>query len=75
MIILDACDEMLDMGFREDIEFVLKTPDQSRCFVFWQQVPIILVNSKTKQSEMLKVTYQNLQFQYVIYFKVREQMK
>jgi ATP-dependent RNA helicase DeaD len=35
MVVLDEADEMLDMGFREDIEFVLRAVPESRQTVFF----------------------------------------
>ncbi|HHT19614.1 MAG: DEAD/DEAH box helicase [Euryarchaeota archaeon] len=81
MIILDEADEMLDMGFREDIEFVLeKIPDQRQMLLFSATMsPIILGLTRKYQNnpEMLKVTHQELTVPEIrqVYFEVREQMK
>jgi ATP-dependent RNA helicase DeaD len=81
MVVLDEADEMLDMGFREDIEFILRdTPPERQTLLF----------SATMSREILKLTkkYQNdPQFLKVvpkeltvpetqqIYFEVKEKMK
>ena len=81
MIILDEADEMLDMGFRDDIEFVLgKIPDQRQMLLFSATMsPIILGLTRKYQNnpEMLKVTHQELTVPEIrqLYFEVREQMK
>lgn len=39
-VVLDEADEMLDLGFREDLEFILaKTPDDRRTLLFSATVP------------------------------------
>ena len=39
-IVLDEADEMLDLGFREDMEFILKaTPDDRRTLLFSATLP------------------------------------
>ncbi len=50
--VLDEADEMLDLGFREDLEFILKaTPDTRRTLLFSATVP--------REIEALARTYQN----------------
>ena len=52
---LDEADEMLDLGFREDMEFILKTtPDTRRTLLFSATLPRTII-SITKQ-------YQNAPF-------------
>ena len=81
MIILDEADEMLDMGFREDIEFVLEQiPNQRQMLLFSATMsPIILGITRKYQNnpEMLKVAHQELTVPEIqqIYFEVKEQMK
>ncbi len=51
-VVLDEADEMLDLGFREDLEFILKaTPDTRRTLLFSATVP--------REIEGLARTYQN----------------
>ncbi|NYB51365.1 MAG: DEAD/DEAH box helicase [Methanobacteriaceae archaeon] len=81
MIILDEADEMLDMGFRDDIEFVLEQiPAQRQMLLFSATMsPVILGLTRKYQNnpEMLKVAHQELTVPEIeqIYFEVREQMK
>ena len=50
-VVLDEADEMLDMGFREDLEFILAAaPDDRRTLMFSATVP--------KQIAQLAKTYQ-----------------
>lgn len=50
--VLDEADEMLDMGFREDLEFILEgAPDERRTLLFSATVP--------RAIERLAETYQN----------------
>ncbi|BDZ67979.1 hypothetical protein GCM10025860_14270 [Methanobacterium ferruginis] len=81
MIILDEADEMLDMGFRDDIEFVLEQiPDQRQMLLFSATMsPIILGLTRKYQNnpEMLKVAHQEITVPEIqqIYFEVKEKMK
>lgn len=81
MIILDEADEMLDMGFRDDIEFVLEhIPEERQMLLFSATMsPQILGITRKYQNkpEMLKVAHQELTVPEIeqIYFEVREQMK
>jgi ATP-dependent RNA helicase DeaD len=81
MIILDEADEMLDMGFRDDIEFVLEhIPDQRQMLLFSATMsPIILGLTRKYQNnpEMLKVAHQEITVPEIqqIYFEVKEKMK
>lgn len=80
-IILDEADEMLDMGFRDDIEFVLEQiPSKRQMLLFSATMsPIILGITRKYQNkpEMLKVAHQELTVPEIeqIYFEVKEQMK
>lgn len=81
MIILDEADEMLDMGFRDDIEFVLEQiPDQRQMLLFSATMsPVILGLTRKYQNnpEMLKVAHQEITVPEIqqVYFEVKEQMK
>jgi ATP-dependent RNA helicase DeaD len=81
MIILDEADEMLDMGFRDDIEFILgRIPDQRQMLLFSATMsPVILGLTRKYQNnpEMLKVAHQELTVPEIrqIYFEVKEKMK
>ncbi len=81
MIVLDEADEMLDMGFRDDIEFVLEQiPAQRQMLLFSATMsPVILGLTRKYQNnpEMLKVAHQELTVPEIeqIYFEVKEQMK
>jgi len=81
MIILDEADEMLDMGFRDDIEFVLEQIPQERQMLLFSATmsPQILgiTRKYQKNPEMLKVAHQEITVPEIqqIYFEVKEQMK
>jgi ATP-dependent RNA helicase DeaD len=81
MIILDEADEMLDMGFRDDIEFVLEQiPEQRQMLLFSATMsPVILGLTRKYQNnpEMLKVAHQEITVPEIhqVYFEVKEQMK
>ncbi|MBC3541658.1 DEAD/DEAH box helicase [Rufibacter sediminis] len=76
-IILDEADEMLDMGFREDIEFVLTKMPEDRQTVFFSATmskPIMELTRKYQTNpEIVKVTQQQLTVTNIeqIYFEVR----
>ncbi|ALJ00838.1 DEAD/DEAH box helicase [Rufibacter tibetensis] len=76
-IILDEADEMLDMGFREDIEFVLTKMPEDRQTVFFSATmskPIMELTRKYQTNpEIVKVTQQQLTVNNIeqIYFEVR----
>src|SRR3954462_3084183 len=43
-VVLDEADEMLDMGFREDMEFILETtPETRRTLLFSATLPRVIV--------------------------------
>jgi len=64
LIILDEADEMLNMGFREDIETVLKkVPDERQTLLFSATMsPEIMAITKNYQTEpvLIKVAKQNM---------------
>jgi ATP-dependent RNA helicase DeaD len=64
IVVLDEADEMLDMGFRDDIEFILKTVRESRQTVLFSATmpKSILELSKKylKKPEMVKVVPKEL---------------
>ncbi|MBK0403122.1 DEAD/DEAH box helicase [Adhaeribacter sp. BT258] len=80
-IILDEADEMLDMGFREDIEFVLtKVPESRQTILFSATMskPIMEITKKfQKNPHIVKVTHTELTVTNIeqVYFEVRNNMK
>ncbi len=81
MMILDEADEMLDMGFREDIETILvKVPEQHQTIMFSATLsPEILSLSKRflNEPEFIKVVRKELTVPNIeqIYFDVKERTK
>ncbi|MFZ0441023.1 MAG: DEAD/DEAH box helicase [Methanobacterium sp.] len=81
ILVLDEADEMLDMGFREDIEFVLDyIPDQRQILLFSATMsPDILYITRRYQDdpEFLKVVPKELTVPETeqVYFEVKEKMK
>lgn len=81
ILVLDEADEMLDMGFREDIEFVLDyIPDERQILLFSATMsPDILYITRRYQDdpEFLKVVPKELTVPETkqIYFEVKEKMK
>ena len=81
MLVLDEADEMLDMGFREDIEFVLDyIPDERQILLFSATMsPDILYITRRYQEapEFLKVVPKELTVPEIkqVYFEVKEKMK
>jgi len=63
-VVLDEGDQMLDMGFREDIEFILKkTPQKRQTLLFSATMPqpIIEISKRFQnKSEFVRVQYQEL---------------
>ncbi len=59
-VILDEADEMLDMGFREDLEFILKaTPVERRTLLFSATLPkgiVHLAQSYQRDAQRIAVT-------------------
>jgi ATP-dependent RNA helicase DeaD len=56
-VVLDEADEMLDLGFREDMEFILKTtPESRRTLLFSATLPRGIVNlAKQYQHQAFRV--------------------
>ncbi|MEM6310905.1 MAG: DEAD/DEAH box helicase [Pseudomonadota bacterium] len=57
-VILDEADEMLDLGFREDLEFILdQAPDTRRTLLFSATVPpMIATLAKSYQKDAVRIT-------------------
>jgi len=57
-VVLDEADEMLDLGFRDDLQFILDaTPDQRRTLMFSATVPTGIANlAKRYQTKAVRVT-------------------
>ncbi|MEG3224997.1 MAG: ATP-dependent RNA helicase [Methanobacteriales archaeon Met13] len=81
MIILDEADEMLDMGFREDIEFVLdKIPQKRQMLLFsatMSKVILALTKKYQNNPQLMKVAHHQLTVPLTeqFYFEVREKNK
>ena len=56
-VVLDEADEMLDLGFREDLEFILdQAPDERRTLLFSATVPpMIATLAKSYQKDAVRV--------------------
>ena len=56
-LVLDEADEMLDLGFREDLEFILEaTPEQRRTLLFSATLPKPIVTmAKRYQKDALRI--------------------
>jgi len=80
-VILDEADEMLDMGFREDIEYILEDIPMDRQFLLFSATlpPEIMQLAKRYQNdpEIVKITKHELTTPDVEqkYFEVKEDMK
>jgi len=80
-IILDEADEMLDMGFREDIEFVLSKMPENRQTVFFSATmskPIMEMTKKYQRDpQVVKVNHQQMTVSNIeqSYFEVRGPQK
>ncbi len=57
-VVLDEADEMLDLGFREDLEFILEaSPDERRTMMFSATVPKGIAGlAKNYQRDALRIT-------------------
>ncbi len=57
-IVLDEADEMLDLGFREDLEYILgEAPETRRTLMFSATVPPMIVKlAKSYQNDAVRVT-------------------
>jgi ATP-dependent RNA helicase DeaD len=66
-IVLDEADEMLDLGFREDLEFILDAaPPERRTLMFSATVPRTIANlAKRYQRDAVRVTTSAEQKQHV----------
>ncbi|UOQ51953.1 DEAD/DEAH box helicase [Hymenobacter cellulosivorans] len=80
-IILDEADEMLDMGFRDDIEVVLSKMPEDRQTVFFSATmskPIMELTKKYQTNpKIVKVNHQELTVTNIeqMYYEVRNPMK
>ncbi len=81
MSILDEADEMLDMGFRDDIEAILsKTPENSQTVFFSATMPPIIMDMAKRfltDPEILKITQKILTVPTIeqVYYEVRPHQK
>ena len=81
MAVLDEADEMLDMGFREDIEAILKKmPEERQTVMFSATMPKeILELSKRylKDPQYVKITRKELTVPLIeqVYFEIKEKTK
>jgi ATP-dependent RNA helicase DeaD len=57
-VVLDEADEMLDLGFREDLEFILgQSPENRRTLMFSATVPRAIANlAKSYQKDAVRVS-------------------
>ncbi|MDX5347904.1 MAG: DEAD/DEAH box helicase, partial [Hymenobacteraceae bacterium] len=80
-IILDEADEMLDMGFRDDIEHVLSQIPEDRQTIFFSATmskPIMELTKKYQNNpQLVKVVHQQLTVSNIdqVYFEVRNNLK
>lgn len=80
-VVLDEADEMLDMGFRDDIESILQNvPENRQTLLFSATMPKSIKNLARKYQnnpEFLKVAQQHITVPEIeqIYFEAREKMK
>lgn len=81
MVVLDEADEMLDMGFREDMETILtQMPDERQTVMFSATMPREIIDiAKTfqKDAEFIKVVRKELTVENIeqYYFEVRSKNK
>ncbi|KPU27685.1 RNA helicase [Caloranaerobacter sp. TR13] len=81
MVILDEADEMLDMGFRDDIETILKeVPKERQTVMFSATMPkpiLELTRKYQKKPQLVKVVHKQLTVPNIeqIYFEVKEKTK
>ncbi|MBE6878011.1 MAG: DEAD/DEAH box helicase [Ruminococcaceae bacterium] len=74
MIVLDEADEMLNMGFREDIEKILKsTPDERQTVLFSATMPkeiLDIVNNYQKDPVLIEVARKQMTVETIKQFSV-----
>jgi ATP-dependent RNA helicase DeaD len=81
MVVLDEADEMLDMGFIDDIGTILeKTPDERQTVMFSATMPpdiLELAKKYQKNPEFIKVVHKELTVPNIeqSYYEVKEKMK
>lgn len=81
MVVLDEADEMLDMGFREDIEEILnKVTSDHQTVLFSATMPkeiLDLTNKFQKNPEIVKITRKELTIPSIeqVYFELKEKNK
>lgn len=81
VVVLDEADEMLNMGFMEDVETILeKTPAERQTLLFSATMPppiLRLAGRYMKEPEIVKVVFKELTVPNVdqSYYEVREGMK
>ena len=81
MVILDEADEMLDMGFREDIEIILeKIPEQRQTILFSATMPRPILDLTKKYQDnpqLIKLVHKEMTVPNVeqFYFEVKSQAK
>lgn len=81
IIVLDEADEMLDMGFREDIENILSDCPEERQTVFFSATmpkPILDLTKKfQKNPEVIKVLRKELTVENIsqVYYEVKQPLK
>ncbi len=81
IVVLDEADEMLDMGFREDIETILKSMPEERQTVFFSATmpkPILDLTKKYQQDpKIVKVLRKELTVENItqLYYEVKSPLK
>lgn len=81
IVVLDEADEMLDMGFRDDIKFILRdTPTEKQMLLFSATISeeiLKLTREYQNEPKFLKVVPRKLTVPEIqqIYFEVKENMK
>lgn len=81
IIILDEADEMLDMGFRDDIETIMKKiPEQRQSILFSATMPkaiLDLTKKYQKNPQFIKLVHKEMTVPNVeqFYFEVKQQAK
>jgi ATP-dependent RNA helicase DeaD len=81
IVVLDEADEMLDMGFREDIETILKSMPEDRQTVFFSATmpkPILDLTKKYQQDpKIVKVLRKELTVENIsqVYYEVKSPLK